>query len=226
MTRRAPSKNCGFAIGTAFVAGLAFGGILWAAWQQSGAAGVPVSGRPVADRPVAGDVQRTTPTEHDEVIRAPPRGRGPVIQSPFTRTLIVPVAGVDSEALESSFGDARGDRRHEAMDILAARRTPVLAADDGSIAKLFTSKAGGLTIYQFDPTETFAYYYAHLDGYAPNLSEGDRVRRGDVVGFVGTTGNAPPNTPHLHFAIFRLTADRRWWEGTPIDPFTILRKDR
>jgi murein DD-endopeptidase MepM/ murein hydrolase activator NlpD len=99
----------------------------------------------------------------------------------------------------------------------------VLAVEDGEIAKIFTSDAGGLTLYQFDPSETFVYYYAHLDGYAPGLKEGMRLRKGDVVGTVGTTGNAPKNTPHLHFAIAKLDPDKRWWGGTALDPFLVWR---
>jgi murein DD-endopeptidase MepM/ murein hydrolase activator NlpD len=127
--------------------------------------------------------------------------------------------------LTSTFDEARGGgkRRHEAMDILAPRGTPVLASVNGHIVKLFTSAAGGLTIYQFDEEERFCYYYAHLDAYAANLTEGQKVARGDVIGYVGTTGNAPPQTPHLHFAIFRLGAEKRWWEGDPLDPITFLR---
>ena len=99
----------------------------------------------------------------------------------------------------------------------------MLAVDDGTIAKLFLSKPGGITIYQFDPTDTYAYYYAHLSRYAKGLEEHEAVERGQVIGYVGTTGNAPPETPHLHFAIFRLTEQKRWWEGTPIDPFDVFR---
>ena len=116
-----------------------------------------------------------------------------------------------------------GTRRHEALDILAPRNTPVLAVEDGKVAKLFLSKAGGLTLYQFDPTATYAYYYAHLDRYADDVKDGDTVKRGQVIGYVGTSGNAPPDTPHLHFAIFQLTVAKRWWQGTPIDPYPILR---
>ena len=139
--------------------------------------------------------------------------------------LVIPVAGVQASELRSTFHEARGggSRRHEAMDILAPRGTPVLATVDGRIAKLFTSAAGGLTIYQFDDEEEYCYYYAHLDGYAPNLTEGQVVKRGTLLGYVGTTGNAPPGTPHLHFAIFKLGEDKRWWEGEPIDPFPLLR---
>ncbi|MBA3295645.1 MAG: M23 family metallopeptidase [Acidobacteria bacterium] len=109
------------------------------------------------------------------------------------------------------------------MDILAPTGTPVKAVEAGRIARLFFSKAGGITIYQFDPTERFCYYYAHLDRYATGLREGDRVKQGQVVGYVGVSGNAPKNTPHLHFAVFRLNADKKWWEGVPIDPYEILR---
>ena len=138
------------------------------------------------------------------------------------RRLLVPVSGIDASSLRSTFGDARGaGRRHEAMDILAPRGRPVLAALDGRVVKLFTSAAGGLTIYQYDDDEAFCYYYAHLDSYA-DLTEGQRITRGQTIGYVGTTGNAPPGTPHLHFAIFKLNADKRWWEGAPIDPFLVL----
>ena len=139
------------------------------------------------------------------------------------RHLTLPLADVERDELRDTFDEMRGGtRRHEAIDILAARNTPVLAVEDGQVAKLFLSKAGGLTIYQFDPTATYAYYYAHLERYADNLKDGDRVARGQVIGYVGTSGNAPPDTPHLHFAIFKLTDARRWWQGTAIDPYPIL----
>lgn len=138
--------------------------------------------------------------------------------------LTLPVKGIKRDALRSNFDEKRGSsRRHEALDVLAPRNTPVLAVEDGIIAKLFLSKAGGNTIYQFDPTTTYAYYYAHLERYAEGLKDGAKVKRGDVIGYVGTTGNAPPNTPHLHFAIFKLTADKRWWQGVAIDPYPVLR---
>ena len=140
------------------------------------------------------------------------------------RSLVVPVRGLERDDLVASFTDARGSsRRHEAIDILAPRGTEVLAVEDGKVAKIFTSDAGGLTLYQFDPSESFVYYYAHLDNYAPGLKEGDMLRKGDVVGTVGTTGNAPKNTPHLHFAIAKLDPDKRWWGGTALDPFLVWR---
>jgi murein DD-endopeptidase MepM/ murein hydrolase activator NlpD len=136
----------------------------------------------------------------------------------------VPVLGIRRQDLRKSFDEGRGAARlHEAIDILAPRRTPVVAVEDGRIARLFFSQAGGITVYQFDPTEQYVYYYAHLDKYADNLKEGDLVRRGQILGYVGTSGNAPPGTPHLHFAIFRLTGKKQWWDGTPIDPYEVLR---
>jgi murein DD-endopeptidase MepM/ murein hydrolase activator NlpD len=139
------------------------------------------------------------------------------------RDLLIPVEGYSPDRLVSSFDDPRGSRKHEAIDILAPRGTAVRAVEGGRIARLFFSKAGGITIYQFDPTERYCYYYAHLERYANGLQEQDRVRKGQVIGYVGTSGNAPKDTPHLHFAIFRLTDEKRWWEGTPLDPYEILR---
>ena len=116
-------------------------------------------------------------------------------------------------------GDTRG---HEAIDIPAKAGTPVLAVDDGRIAKLFLSKPGGITVYQFDSADRFTYYYAHLERYAPGLAEGQQVHRGDVIGYVGATGNASADAPHLHFAIFRLGPEQQWWKGEPVNPFASL----
>lgn len=138
------------------------------------------------------------------------------------RPMIVPVAGVDRGALRDTFDEMRGSRRHEAIDILAPRGTPVIATDDGVLKKLFTSVPGGLTVYQFDPDQRFCYYYAHLDRYAPGLHEGQALRRGQVLGYVGTTGNASKDTPHLHFALIRLDPERRWWKGTYVNPYPRL----
>lgn len=139
------------------------------------------------------------------------------------RHLTFPVQGGSPDKLVDSFHQARQGHEHEAVDILAPRNTPVIAVEDGTIAKLFLSKAGGNTIYQFDPSAEYCYYYAHLERYADGLKDGDRVSRGQVIGFVGTSGNAPKDTPHLHFAIFRLTPEKHWWEGTAIDPYNVLR---
>lgn len=158
----------------------------------------------------------------------PPPSPEPALSAPpaaelADRDLTVPVEGVTEDQLTRSFSQKRGERVHEAIDILAPRNTPVKAVEGGTIARLFQSKAGGITIYQFDPTGRFCYYYAHLERYADGLVEGQPIRKGQVIGYVGVSGNAPKDTPHLHFAIFRLTDAKRWWEGTPIDPYDVLR---
>ena len=138
--------------------------------------------------------------------------------------LRMPIDGQTVEALKGGFSETRGGSRpHEAADILAPRNTPIHAVESGTIARLFTSKAGGLTIYQFDPTGHLCYYYAHLQRYADDLKEGLKVSQGDVIGYVGTTGNAPANTPHLHFAVFELSADKRWWQGKAVDPYEVFK---
>ena len=137
--------------------------------------------------------------------------------------LLVPVAGVDARQLSDTFTQSRAaGRPHEAIDIMAPRGTPVIAVADGKVEKLFLSKPGGLTVYQFDTEQKLAYYYAHLDGYAPGLVEGQHLKRGDLVGFVGSSGNANPAHPHLHFAIFELGPEKRWWEGRAINPYPLL----
>lgn len=230
-----------------FVLGVAYGFVAGAlvvsaiVWQFDN----PIGTR--AGRPQEAPVSRSTaPVDEEvpdvEVERSavstmgggpvpPPPSVEPVIGAPASspreladRDLLVPVEGVSASDLVRSYEDERsGNRQHEAIDILAPKGTAVRAVEDGVIARLFNSKAGGITIYQFDPSQRFCYYYAHLDRYAPGLAEGDRVRKGQVIGYVGVTGNAPKDTPHLHFAVFRLTDAKRWWEGTPIDPYDILR---
>jgi murein DD-endopeptidase MepM/ murein hydrolase activator NlpD len=138
------------------------------------------------------------------------------------RSIIIPVAGVDMTSIRDQFDEPRGDHRHEALDIMAPRGTPVMAADDGVVKKLFTSAAGGLTVYEFDPDERFCYYYAHLDRYADGLHEGQHLVRGQIIGYVGSTGNAADNAPHLHFALIRLDPDKRWWKGTYVNPYPLL----
>lgn len=139
------------------------------------------------------------------------------------KKLLFPVPGFDARTLRDSFEDPRGaSRTHGALDILAPRGTPVLAVDDGAVAKLHDSVGrGGLTLYHFDPSATYCYYYAHLDRYAAGLQDGKPLRKGDVVGYVGTTGNAPTQAPHLHFAIFKLGPEKRWGHGAPINAFAL-----
>ena len=146
---------------------------------------------------------------------------GAVPDDLLAKHLTIAVPGIKPEDLTPQFYDARGERGHEALDIIAPRGESVVAVEDGKIAKLFLSKPGGLTIYQFDPTETYAYYYAHLDRYADGLAEGDVVKRGQVIGYVGSTGNAA--TAHLHFAIFKLGPEKQWWKGEPLDPYPALK---
>ena len=138
------------------------------------------------------------------------------------RSLLVPVAGIAPERIADNYEQGRGSRKHEATDILAPAGTPVVAVDDGRIAKLFTSKAGGLTIYEFDVPGQLAYYYAHLQRYADGVREGMAVKRGDVIGYVGSTGNADAGTPHLHFAVFRLGTPAKWWQGEPVNAWPAL----
>ena len=137
--------------------------------------------------------------------------------------LLVPVEGIAYSQLTDTFDQPRGqERHHEALDIMAPTGTPVRAAGDGKIVKLFNSKPGGITLYQFDPAEKYAYYYAHLDRYADGIKEGMQVKRGDLIGYVGATGNADPNAPHLHFAVVALTPEKQWWKGTPVNPYPML----
>jgi murein DD-endopeptidase MepM/ murein hydrolase activator NlpD len=163
------------------------------------------------------------PARGREALRPAPANEASAIQELRARRLEFPFAGALPSDLRDSFDEARGRRVHEAIDVLAPRGTPVRAVEDGTIAKLYQGGAGGISAYQFDPDERYCYYYAHLQRYAPGLREGQRVRRSEVIGFVGTTGNAPENTPHLHFAIFRLDESRQWWRGTPVNPMPVLR---
>jgi murein DD-endopeptidase MepM/ murein hydrolase activator NlpD len=139
--------------------------------------------------------------------------------------LAMPVEGIAYTQISDTFTQARssGERQHEALDIMAPRGAKVFAATDGKLVKLFTSKPGGLTIYQFDPSEKYAYYYAHLDRYADGVQEGQMLHKGDLIGYVGSSGNADANAPHLHFAVFELTPQKQWWQGTPIDPYPLLK---
>ncbi len=192
----------------------------------------------VADAPVAASAPTKVDVEVKPSLKETPPPVSPppeltvaaapaISADPFAdlrqRQLTLPVEGIKKEELRDNFNEMRGPRRHEAIDVLAPRNTPVLAVEDGTIAKLFYSEAGGITIYQFDPTENYVYYYAHLERYADDVREGRNVKRGHIIGYIGTTGNAPRDTPHLHFAIFKMGEDKKWWQGTPIDPYSVLR---
>ncbi|QIL19378.1 M23 family metallopeptidase [Thermomonas sp. HDW16] len=137
--------------------------------------------------------------------------------------LLIPVQGVTATQLLDTFTDARSaGRSHDAIDIMAAAGTPVFAVADGHVEKLFDSKQGGITLYQFDPQGTRAYYYAHLQGYAAGIAEKKALKRGELIGYVGSTGNASAEAPHLHFAIFVLGPEKQWWKGEAINPYPLL----
>ncbi len=141
----------------------------------------------------------------------------------YAHDLEIPVAGVVPDALRDSFDSPReGGRAHHAIDIMAPRGTPVLAADDGRVLRLSSNTLGGITVYTIDRSGRFVYYYAHLEGYRAGVVAGDLVAKGDTLGYVGTTGDAPENLPHLHFQILRMPPDGKYWEGEPIDPFPLL----
>jgi murein DD-endopeptidase MepM/ murein hydrolase activator NlpD len=138
--------------------------------------------------------------------------------------LVIPVAGVQAKDLVDSFDDRRStNRHHNALDIMAARNTPVLAAVSGRILKIHNSVAGGLTIYMSDPTSRYVMMYGHLNSFRDGIKEGQAVKQGEILGFVGSTGNANPLAPHLHFQVTRNDNMKEWWKGTPINPFLVFR---
>jgi peptidoglycan LD-endopeptidase LytH len=213
--RRALTIGLSFAIGALTASALT--------WRQDRVIESPEAAQ---DNPVAatsGEAAGTAGNVAGSRAAIGPAHGAPVI-APRDRELAMPVDGVDPDDLRDTFAETRGGNRpHEALDIMAPRGTPVRAVRDGRLEKLFESEAGGLTIYQFDPSATYAYYYAHLDRYAPGLTETQRVEAGDLLGYVGSTGNASPDAPHLHFAIFRLTPERQWWQGQAINPYPLLK---
>lgn len=157
----------------------------------------------------------------------PPTGDGQA-ETAQTGNLIVPVEGVPIASLTDSFTQSRaaGARSHDAIDIMAPLGTSVLAASDGRIEKIFWSDAGGRTLYQRSPDGRLSFYYAHLDGYAPGLREGQTLRRGDRIATVGSTGNADPAAPHLHFAVHVMAPGEPWYGGRAINPYPLLTQGR
>jgi len=140
-----------------------------------------------------------------------------------SRQILLPVAGANMAKVDDSFNEGRdGDRTHRAIDILAPRGTPILSADDGKILRMSTNALGGISMYTVDAQGRLVYYYAHMDHYNDAMSPGRTIVRGDTLGFVGTTGNAPKDTPHLHFQVMRWPADGKYWNGEPIDPYEAL----
>lgn len=187
------------------------------------AAAAPVLGMRGVDPAGPASAQPQAPLPGTEPGASSPDAITANLPPPPSQGLLLPVAGVQTTQLVDTYTQSRsGGRSHDAIDILAARGTPVYAVEDGRIAKLFLSKPGGITLYQFDPSERLAYYYAHLDGYADGIAEGKMLKRGDLIGYVGSTGNADPSSPHLHFAIFALGPEKKWWQGTAINPYPLL----
>jgi murein DD-endopeptidase MepM/ murein hydrolase activator NlpD len=164
--------------------------------------------------------------EHMTAYPVRPGARGAVpraiVTAGYSPALLIPVVGVARSELRDSFGAARSGHRHAAIDIMAPRGTPAIAAVSGTVLKLYQSGAGGLTVYLVDDEGLTVYYYAHLDAYAAGLRESDHVAAGRVLGYVGTTGNATPNRPHLHFGIEHLPPTREWWKGEAVDPYPVL----
>ncbi|HEX2547102.1 MAG TPA: M23 family metallopeptidase [Ramlibacter sp.] len=193
---------------------------------QAGAPAAPPSGEasvaPAEPAPPTAAVPAAPPVAGGPLpsVRDPGDAQGAQLLA--QRPLLVPVVGVPPARLADNYEQSRGARKHEAIDILAPHGTPVVAVDDGRVTKLFTSKPGGLTIYQYDPNGQLAYYYAHLQRYAPGLREGQEVKRGEVIGYVGVTGNSDPNAPHLHFGVFRLGNPPQWWKGEAVNPYPAL----
>jgi peptidoglycan LD-endopeptidase LytH len=198
--------------------------------SSNGSAAAPAGSAERSD----GDAMRgvdTTPaitTPNPTPNTAGPAGVAPTPDelSALAASLVVPVAGVMPSELRSDFHAPRGGgaRRHNALDIPAPRGTPVISATSGRVLRLFNSKAGGIMVYAADATDRFILMYGHLDRYADGMKDGMRLERGQTIGYVGTTGNAPPNVPHLHFAIARTNNVSRWWNGTPIDPAPLFKR--
>ena len=188
----------------------------------SDGAPVVVDGRAASAQPTSAAGAPATPVTP----RAPGATGSPAMPTPLLAkgALLLPVQGVEPSALHDTYSEQRGGgtRTHEALDILAPRGTPVLSATGGRVLKLFDSKAGGKMVYAADSSEHFILMYAHLDAYAPGLADGQPLKRGQVIGVVGTTGNAPPNVPHLHFAIARSNDVKVWWKGAPVNPYALL----
>lgn len=189
------------------------------------AASVLVPGQNVPPAPPAGapPAVQKKPAYIEPAISA--QEREALIDELRAKKLMIPVQGANPESLKGSFEQRRGERMHRAVDFIAPRNTPIYATDRGTIARLFTSVAGGLTIYQTDPSGRFVYYYAHLERYADGLAAGQKVEKGQLLGYVGTSGNADPNSPHLHFAIWHTTPDKVF-NGIALDPYGVFTGSR
>jgi peptidoglycan LD-endopeptidase LytH len=208
-------------------------GVIFDGWVRTSRPPEPV--QTAAEPPQEAPQMRIEPT----IAAAPRRDNEPTISAdpPTTAAapvptlgdlsatrLRVPIDGISFESFKGGFSERRGNRLHEGVDIIVPRNTPIHAVEDGIIAKLFLSQFGGITIYEFEQDGRLCFYYAHLQRYAYGLHDGQHVSQGEVIGYVGTSGNAPPGTPHLHFEISELNADRRWWQGRPLDPYLVFKE--
>ncbi len=199
---------------------------LGAGWWLRRDAGEPVAvARPAAQPAVAAAPPAAAATPHAD---APvPTTMPPSSASDAPTGLLLPVQGIQASQLRDTFTDARSEGRvHDAIDIMADAGTPVLAVADGTVEKLFDSERGGLTIYQFEPSGRWCYYYAHLQRYADGLAEKQVIKRGEVIGYVGSTGNASADAPHLHFEVHVLGPEKQWWKGESINPYPLLQAGR
>ncbi|MEP6495389.1 MAG: M23 family metallopeptidase [bacterium] len=182
--------------------------------ESAGVTGAAPSG---AHQPTTSGSTASTPAGSDAV------SMGRDVEYLRSRKILLPVAGANMAKVDDSFNEGRdGDRTHRAIDILAPRGTPILSADDGKILRMTTNALGGISMYTVDAQMRLVYYYAHMDHYNDAMSPGRAIVRGDTLGFVGTTGNAPKDTPHLHFQVMRWPADGKYWNGDPIDPYDAL----
>jgi murein DD-endopeptidase MepM/ murein hydrolase activator NlpD len=168
----------------------------------------------------------TAPPGKDDAAKTATATPIPVMATghPTLPRLIVPVQGVARTGFTDTWGDPREDGRrlHHGTDIMAPEGTPVIAAADGTIEKLFASGKGGTTLYERSPDGQWQYYYAHLSGYAPGVVEGQRVSAGDLIGYVGDTGDAAPGDYQLHFGLSFMRAGDGWWQGVPVNPYPLL----
>lgn len=184
---------------------------------QDGARVDPPPAEPVATPEMSESAP--SPTVEPEAVSPSPTP-GPTAKE---GSILIPVQGISTSQLTDTFAAARGaGRSHDAIDIMAPAGTPVLAAVDGEIVKFFDSVQGGITIYEAGTDTRYMYYYAHLQRRAEDVHEGDSVKQGRTIGYVGDTGNAGPGNYHLHFSIARVTDPKRYWEGTYVNPYPYL----
>jgi peptidoglycan LD-endopeptidase LytH len=223
-----------------FCAGVLLGGVLLLRLRNRPMP--PGHSEPVTPRTDSGPTTPTTPPAPTKPAQpkveqrpaAPPADAAPALGQSNTvtdadlsyiaaRNLLIPVAGVTASQLHDTFTQARAEgRQHDAIDIVAPRGTLVLATTDGVVIKLFQSDRGGVTLYERDPSGRYVYYYAHLMGYADGIAEGKQLRRGDVIAYVGDTGNAGAGNYHLHFGISKLSSPGKWSGGDPLNPYPLL----